>query len=149
MTKRSASGDPRVRTRRRGSSLALWIDCELTRPWNDPAKDIARKVQVRDGMFLVGVLDGQIVGTVMAGYDGHRGWVNYLAVDATYRRRGLAASLMQEAERRLLALGCPKINPQVRTTNSAAQRFYERIGYTVDDVVSLGRRFIEDDQPSS
>ena len=129
--------------------IALWIDCEVTRPWNDPGKDIARKVRVSDGLFLVGVVDEQVVATVMAGYDGHRGWVNYLAVDPAHQRHGLATSLMQEAERRLLALGCPKINLQVRTKNAAARRFYERIGYATDDVVSLGRRIIEDGPPSN
>ena len=124
--------------------VALWTVCELTRPWNDPAADIARKVAVGDDLFLVGEVDGDLVATVMAGYDGHRGWVNYLAVDPQQQNHGLARQLMREAERRLRDLGCPKVNLQVRTTNQAAMRFYERIGYTTDDVISFGRRLIED-----
>ena len=127
--------------------IELWATCDLTRPWNDPAKDIARKVCTGDGLFLVGVLEGDVVATVMAGYDGHRGWVNYLAVHPGFQRQGLATAMMQEAERRLVELGCPKLNLQVRTTNRSAIGFYERIGYSIDDVVSLGKRLIEDAEP--
>jgi ribosomal protein S18 acetylase RimI-like enzyme len=125
--------------------VALWEACELTRPWNDPRKDIARKLAVQREWFLVAEEDGRIVGSVMAGYDGHRGWVNYLAVDPSLQRSGLGRELMAEAERRLADAGCPKINLQVRGTNEAALGFYERIGYTRDDVVSLGRRLEPDD----
>lgn len=120
--------------------IALWVVCALTRPWNDPAEDIARKTAMDDELFLVGAVDGELVATVMAGYEGHRGWVNYLAVDPAHRHRGLARLMMHEAERRLVALGCPKVNLQVRAANEAAMGFYERIGYTVDDVVSYGKR---------
>jgi ribosomal protein S18 acetylase RimI-like enzyme len=126
--------------------VALWERCGLTRPWNDPRKDIRRKLAVRADLFLVGELDGAIVGTVMAGYDGHRGWVNYLGVDPAVRRRGLGRALMAEAERLLRAAGCPKINLQVRTSNVEAIEFYRRIGFAVDDVVSLGKR-LEPDGP--
>jgi ribosomal protein S18 acetylase RimI-like enzyme len=126
--------------------VALWERCGLTRPWNDPRKDIRRKLRVRPDLFLVGVIDGAIVGTVMAGYDGHRGWVNYLGVDPAHQRHGLGRALMDEAERLLRAAGCPKINLQVRTANAAAIEFYRRIGYAVDDVVSLGKR-LEHDGP--
>jgi ribosomal protein S18 acetylase RimI-like enzyme len=125
--------------------VALWEACELTRPWNDPRKDIARKLTVQREWFLVAEEDGRIVGSVMAGYDGHRGWVNYLAVDPDLQRSGLGRELMTEAERLLGDAGCPKINLQVRGTNEAALGFYERIGYTRDDVVSLGRRLEPDD----
>ena len=127
------------------SVVALWEACELTRPWNDPRKDIARKLSVQREWFLVAERDGTIVGSVMAGYDGHRGWVNYLAVSPGRRRSGLARELMAEVERLLGEAGCPKINLQVRGTNEAAIGFYERIGYTHDDVVSLGRRLEPDD----
>ena len=125
--------------------VELWIACELTRPTNNPLADIARKVATGDDLFLVGEVDGAIVATVMAGYDGHRGWVNYLAVDPGSRNDGLARRLMREAERRLLALGCPKVNLQVRSSNREALAFYERIGDTTDDVVSFGRRLVVDD----
>ena len=125
--------------------VALWEACDLTRPWNDPRKDIARKLAVQREWFLVAEDDGQIVGSVMAGYDGHRGWVNYLAVAPDRQRQGLARELMTEVERLLAGAGCPKINLQVRGTNDAALGFYERLGYTRDDVVSLGRRLEPDD----
>src|SRR5262249_39075854 len=95
--------------------VALWERCGLTRPWNDPHKDIRRKLQVRPDLFLVGVLDGVIVATVMAGYEGHRGSINYLAVAPEHQRKGLGRALMAEAERLLRQSGCPKINLQVRT----------------------------------
>jgi ribosomal protein S18 acetylase RimI-like enzyme len=124
--------------------VALWESCGLVRPWNDPAKDVRRKLAVAGGLFLVAVMRSQVVGSVMAGYDGHRGWINYLAVEPSMQRAGIGRLLMDEAERRLSAVGCPKINLQVRTTNVSALGFYEAIGYATDDVVSLGKR-IEDD----
>lgn len=122
----------------------LWRACQLTRAWNDPDQDIARKLRVDDGLFLVGVVDGRIVGSVMAGYDGHRGWINYLAVHPDHQRAGFAAVLLGEAERRLDALGCPKVNLQVRASNTAAMGFYHHMGYSLDDVVSFGKRLDDD-----
>ena len=127
--------------------VALWQECGLTRPWNDPRKDIARKLTVQPGLFLVGEKDGKIVATVMAGYDGHRGWVNYLAVAPEHRRQGLGRVLMQEAEERLLVLGCPKVNIQVRTSNAEALGFHRSLGYAQDDTASFGKRLIPD-QPT-
>jgi ribosomal protein S18 acetylase RimI-like enzyme len=126
------------------SVVQLWERCGLTRPWNDPRNDIARKRAVRPDLFLVGVVDGEIIGTVMAGYEGHRGWINYLAVAPEQRRHGWGRALMTEAERLLLASGCPKINLQVRGGNIEALAFYEKIGFLVDEVVSLGKRLIPD-----
>jgi ribosomal protein S18 acetylase RimI-like enzyme len=125
--------------------VSLWEACGLTRPWNDPAKDLRRRLAVNDDLFLVATIDGSVVGTVMAAYDGHRGWVHYMAVDPGLRRSGIGRALMHEAERRLSASGCPKINLQVRSANADALGYYERIGYSTDDVVSLGKR-IEDDE---
>ena len=125
--------------------VALWQACELTRPWNDPRKDIARKLAVDDGLFLVGTVGGDVVASVMAGYDGHRGWVNYLAVDPSRRGEGHGRTLMQEAETLLAARGCPKVNLQVRDTNAEALAFYERLGYVVDAAVSMGKRLESDD----
>lgn len=124
--------------------VALWRDCGLTRPWNDPHKDIARKLAVQRELFLVAEEGGQVIGSVMAGYEGHRGWVNYLAVAAHHRRRGLGARLMQEVEQRLHALGCPKINLMVRSTNAEVVAFYRALGYAQDEVVALGKRLIPD-----
>ena len=125
--------------------VALWTEAGLVRPWNDPRKDIARKLGVQRDMFLVAEHEGAIVGAVMGGYDGHRGWVNYLAVALSWRRRKLGAKLMQEIERRLRALGCPKINLQVRRSNRDVVAFYAALGFVEDDVVSLGRRLERDD----
>ena len=128
-----------------GGVVALWRACDLTRPWNDPHKDIARKVAVADGLFLVGTVDGEVVASVMGGYDGHRGWVNYLAVAPDRRGAGHGRALMAEVERRLVAIGCPKINLQVRATNTAVLEFYERLGYAVDAAVSMGKRLESDE----
>lgn len=125
--------------------VSLWERCGLVRPWNDPRKDIARKLQVRGDLFLVGVIDGRVVATAMAGYEGHRGWINYLAVAPEHQRRGLARQMMNDAERRLRASGCPKINLQVRSGNANAIEFYRAIGYIQDDVISMGKR-LEDDE---
>src|SRR3954462_13642985 len=98
--------------------IELWMFGGLIKPWNDPKKDIARKLKVQPELFLVAELEGVIVGTVMAGYEGHRGWVNYLAVDIGAARRGIGSALMRDAERRLRLLGCPKINLQIRRENT-------------------------------
>ena len=139
--------NPVVRSYRpedREALVSLWSICELTRPWNNPDRDIDRKL-ARDGdNLLVLEQDGVLVGTVMVGYEGHRGWVNYLGVHPAHRRRGLGRLLMDEAEARLRALGCAKVNLQIRTSNADASEFYQRIGYRVDDVVSMGKRFEED-----
>ena len=126
--------------RDRRSVVELWERCDLTRPWNDPGSDIDRKVDHADDMFLVAVRDGHVIGTVMAGYDGHRGWINYLAVDPGERGDHLGSRLMDAAERGLRGLGCAKINLQIRSTNIGARSFYERVGYVEDDVISMGKR---------
>jgi len=124
--------------------IQLWRDCGLTRPWNDPVKDIARKLTVQPDLFLVGEADGVIVGTLMGGYDGHRGWINYLAVSPAHQRRGYATVLMRAVERKLLEMGCPKINLLIRSGNVAVQGFCESLGFTQDEVISLGKRLIPD-----
>ena len=125
--------------------IHLWERCGLLRPWNDPRKDIARKLRVQRELFLIGTIDGAVVASVMAGYEGHRGWVNYLAVDPQRRRQGLARALMSEVERRLRDIGCPKINLQIRRDNMDAISFYERLGYAEDAAVSFGKRLERDD----
>jgi ribosomal protein S18 acetylase RimI-like enzyme len=125
--------------------ISLWRRCDLTRPWNDPHADIARKLRVNPEMFLVGVIGEKVVATVMAGYDGHRGWINYLGVDPEHRGKGLARAIVERAEQLLRDAGCPKINLQVRSTNKDAIAFYERVGYRVDDVLSMGKRLQDDD----
>jgi ribosomal protein S18 acetylase RimI-like enzyme len=127
------------------SVVRLWKECGLVVPWNDPHRDIRRKLALQRELFLVGLLDGGVVATAMAGYEGHRGWVNYLAVSPDCRRMGLGREMMDAAEARLRALGCPKINLQVRSRNVEAIEFYEKIGYKRDDAVSLGKRLERDD----
>jgi ribosomal protein S18 acetylase RimI-like enzyme len=124
--------------------VALWRRCGLTRPWNDPIRDIERKLTVQPELFLVGELAGDVVATAMAGYDGHRGWVNYLAVDPGQQRRGLARELMAVIERDLHARGCPKVSLQVREGNDDAIAFYRELGYRPDRTVALGKRLIPD-----
>lgn len=124
--------------------VALWEAAGLTRPWNDPRKDIARKLEVQRELFLVGEVDARVVATAMAGYDGHRGWVNYLAVDPAHRGAGHGRALMHEIERLLAERGCPKLNLQVREGNDGALAFYRALGYDVDVVASLGKRLIPD-----
>lgn len=128
----------------RDSVVDLWRRCGLVRPNNDPFKDIDRKLKVRPDLFLVALLDNKIAGAVMVGYEGHRGWINYLGVCPNHRRRGVGRQLMEEAERLLRLEGCPKINLQVRTSNSEVLAFYRSIGFLQDDVVSLGKRLEPD-----
>lgn len=114
-------------------------------PWNKPANVIAQKLSVQRELFLVGVLPGQsqveqLVGTVLAGYDGVRGWIHKLAVNSEYQQRGFASDLMQAAELGLSQMGCPKINLQIRASNAAVLKFYESAGYAVEDRLSMGKR---------
>ena len=129
--------------------IALWQACGLVVPQNNPKRDIARKLRVNPEWFLVGELDGKIIAACMAGYEGHRGWINYLAVHPDHQRQGHARELMKHAETSLRATGCPKINLQVRSTNTAVIAFYESIGFSVDPVVSMGKRLEHDAPPSS
>ena len=123
----------------------LWQACGITRPWNDPGRDIARKQALQPELFLVALMDDTLVGSLMGGYDGHRGWAYYLAVLPEHRRKGIARRLMETLETALKAMGCPKINLMVRTDNGAAHQFYERLGYTHQEVLTRGKRLIPDD----
>jgi len=124
--------------------VRLWRLCDLVVPWNDPYKDIQRKLAVQPELFIVGELDADIVATVMAGYEGHRGWINYLAVAPTHQRKQYARQLLEWVEMELKQRGCPKLNLQVRATNSAIVEFYQHLGYEIDAAVSLGKRLIPD-----
>lgn len=126
--------------------VELWCECKLVVPQNDPRRDIARKLGVNREWFLVGILENKIVATCMAGYEGHRGWINYLAVSPLYRRQGIATSMMNQAESRLRAAGCPKINLQIRRSNAETMEFYKAVGYTDDPVVSMGKRLRHDER---
>lgn len=124
--------------------IALWKQCGLVVPWNDPQKDINRKMNKDPDLFLVCVTEETIIGTVMGGYEGHRGWINYLAVSPGHQRQGVGRKLMAAVESKIQALGCPKINLQVRESNAAALAFYEALGYGNDRVIGLGKRLVHD-----
>ena len=120
--------------------IDLWQLANLTHPNNDSALDIRRKMNDSPWGFLVAMDGKTIIGSIMVGYDGHRGWINYLACHPNHRRHGVAKSLMNEAKKLLLERGCPKINLQVRSGNESAVKFYESIGYLDDNVTSFGLR---------
>lgn len=120
--------------------IDLWRRCGLVVPHNDPATDIAMKMNYQPELFFVGEIEGRVAASVMAGYEGHRGWINYLAVSPDYQRRGLGRKLMEAAEVALRNCGCPKINLQVRAANKKVIAFYETLGFSDDNVVSLGKR---------
>jgi ribosomal protein S18 acetylase RimI-like enzyme len=136
----------------RARVIELWSLCSLTRPWNDPDKDIDRKLHRDPTGLIVGEMPGEggdegsleIAATIMFGYDGHRGFANYLAVDPASRGLGLGRVMMEEVEIRLLAMGCPKINLQIRKDNVGVISLYEHLGYVDDNVASMGKRLISD-----
>ena len=123
----------------------LWQECGLTRPWNDPFKDIERKLTDQNGAFWVVCQDSVVVASVMIGYDGHRGTINYLAIAPELQRSGIGAELMRRAEAFLIDIGCPKVSFCVRKDNHAVLTFYDRLGYAADDVHFLGKRLIPDE----
>jgi len=124
--------------------VALWKMCELTVPWNNPHKDIARKLQVQPELFLVGILGNSLIATVMGGYEGHRGWINYLAVHPDFHGKGYGQGIMNSVETVLREMGCPKINLQIRRGNDQIAFFYQKLGFTNDHVVSMGKRLEAD-----
>ena len=125
--------------------VQLWLDCGLVRPWNDPRKDIARKLLVQPELFLVGDLDGAVVASAMVGFDGHRGWLYYLAVAPPHQGGGFGRALVARAEQLLVDRGCPKLNIQVRGGNAGLINYYRALGFAEDGAVSLGKRLISDD----
>jgi len=120
--------------------INLWDKCDLIVPQNDPKEDIETKMAFQPELFFVGLLDNKIIASVMAGYEGHRGWINYLAVLPEYQRKGYARQMMDKCEEVLKEMDCLKINLQVREGNEAVIAFYKSIGYTNDHVVSFGKR---------
>lgn len=123
--------------------VELWKKCNLVVPWNDPYEDIKLKTSFQPELLFVAELNDKMVGTVMVGYEGHRGWINYLAVDPDVQLKGLGRRIMEYAEEVLTKMGCVKINLQVRETNTGVITFYEKIGYKRDAVVSFGKRLKE------
>lgn len=124
--------------------LALWREVfPNPPPWNEPGAVIAAKLGVQRELFFVAVRDGEIVGTAMSGFDGHRGWVYAVGVSPSLRRRGIGAALMKRVEEELAAVGCVKLNLQVRGTNAQAAGFYSSLGYETEDRISMGKRLEE------
>jgi ribosomal protein S18 acetylase RimI-like enzyme len=120
---------------------ALWREIFPDAPaHNRPEADIWRKLAVQRELFLVAMVDAELVGTAMAGYDGHRGWLYYLAVHPAHRRQGIGEALMGRVQDDLAAIGCPKLNLQVRAENIGAVAFYRRLGFDIEERVSMGKR---------
>ena len=125
--------------------VSLWNMCKLTVPWNNPYKDIARKLKVQAELFLVGYLEDKLIASVMAGYDGHRGWINYFAVHPDFQARGYGKQLMDNVENGLRELGCPKINLQIREGNDKVFSYYQKLGFVEEKRINMGKR-LEDDK---
>ena len=125
----------------RESVVALWEAAGLTRPWNDPCADFDIALKNPTSAILLASEGADLRGSVMVGFDGHRGWVYYLATAPDHRGQGIGRQLMQAAEDWLKALGCPKIQLMVRGDNHTARGFYDAIGYELQDVVTIGKRF--------
>jgi ribosomal protein S18 acetylase RimI-like enzyme len=123
--------------------IALWREVFPAAPaWNNPAEDIRRKLAVQRDLFLVAARGSELVGTAMGGYDGHRGWVYYVAVSPRYRRQGIGTALLLALEEALARLGCPKVNLQVRAASGSEEivAFYRQLGYHVEERISMGKR---------
>ncbi|MBW1821984.1 MAG: GNAT family acetyltransferase [Deltaproteobacteria bacterium] len=120
--------------------IDLWYRCNLVVPQNDPKKDIEMKLRMQPELFFVGVISSRIVSTVMSGYDGHRGWIYYLAVDPDFQKNGIGRRMVEEVESKLRKLGCSKINLQVRNSNNSVIAFYKHIGFGDDDVIGMGKQ---------
>jgi ribosomal protein S18 acetylase RimI-like enzyme len=118
----------------------LWRKCNLVVPQNDPVEDIQRKLVFQPDLFFVALLDGKVIGSIMVGYEGHRGWLNYLAVLPEHQRRGYGRKLVEKGVDELKRLGCLKVNLQVRRSNVSVVEFYKHLGFKDDDVVGLGKR---------
>lgn len=128
----------------RKSVIALWervFGYEAAH--NRPELAIDKKREVNDGLFFVALAGGEVVGTIMAGYDGHRGWIYSLAVHPGYRRQGIGTRLAAHAEQALAARGCMKINLQIMPGNAAVTAFYTTLGYAEEPRISMGKQLPE------
>jgi len=126
---------------------ALWREVFPDAPaWNDPESDIARKLEVQPELFFVAEERDNLAGTAMAGFDGHRGWVYYVAVDPSHQRRGIGKALMRRVEEALAERGCLKLNLQIRSSNQTVKEFYQSLGYEVEDRISMSKRLRPDSE---
>lgn len=125
--------------------IALWraVFDYYSSPHNHPRLSLDKKVAANDGLLFVAEADGKVVGSVMAGYDGHRGWIYSLAVLPDYRHRGIGTRLIRHAEHRLERLGCPKINLQIMTGNGQVEAFYRKLGYETEERISMGKKLVK------
>ena len=130
----------RYRSEFQDSVIDLWKKCGLIIPQNDPVVDIHKKVEYQPELFFVALFDGLVVGSVMAGYEGHRGWLNYLAVLPQYQGKGYGKKLVEKALAELKEIGCLKVNLEVRKSNSSVIDFYMHLGFKDNEVVGLGKR---------
>jgi ribosomal protein S18 acetylase RimI-like enzyme len=128
----------------RPAVIGLWHRCGLVVPWNDPAVDIDRKLQVDPELFVVGLQGTDLVASAMGGYDGHRGSIFYLAVDPDHQGQGCGRKIVEHLAHLLTTRGCPKLNILVRSTNQEVIEFYRRLGFNSEEILCLGKRLIED-----
>ena len=120
--------------------IDLWKKCNLIVSQNDPLIDIQKKLDFQPELFFIALLKNKVIGSVMAGYDGHRGWLNYLAVLPEYQKKDYGRKLVEKAVNELRKLGCLKVNVQVRTDNASTINFYKNLGFKEEERVSLGMR---------
>ncbi len=120
--------------------VELWRNCNLVVPQNDPVEGIRKKVDFQPNLFFVGLLDDKVIGSVMVGYEGHRGWINYLAVLPDYQKRGYGRKLVEKSIAELEKLGCLKVNLEVRKSNASVIAFYKHLGFKDNQVIGLGKR---------
>ena len=125
--------------------VSLWNMCKLTVPWNNPYKDIARKLKVQSDLFLMGYLEDKLIASIIAGYDGHRGWIYYFAVHPDFQSRCYGKQLINNVENKLRELGCPKINLQIREGNDKVFSQYQKLGFVDEKLINMSKR-LEDDQ---
>lgn len=133
----------------RSAVIDLWVTVfGYETAHNAPSLAIDKKLAVADGLFFVALTGNQVVGTVLAGYDGHRGWLYSVAVHPSHRRKGVGLTLVRHAEHALTSRGCMKINLQILSTNEGVKAFYESIGYSTEPRISMGKK-IESNIPSA
>ena len=125
----------------RAQVIALWqLVFGYETAHNSPALAIDKKLEVQDGLFFVALAAEVVTGTILAGYDGHRGWLYSVAVHPVYRQQGIGSALVSHAERALSGRGCMKINLQIVGGNESVSRFYASLGYAVEERISMGKR---------
>ena len=119
--------------------IEIWEECELTRPWNNPVDDIKNALTTLTSCIILLYDNLQIIGTVMVGYDGHRGWIYYLAVRKKFQKKGYGKQLIEEAEKWLKEKQVPKVNLMIRNSNKVVKGFYLSIGYKDDKVITMAK----------